>query len=579
MKKRNIKAIASVAIILMLFSITLKVFATDDIRIEVANIEAISPGLDDIPAYGNDIIVPELIVQVGAPAYLFHPTWERKVEDEWQEWGLTDKFMSGVWRIKCTIYIDNDPFYTNPDAGDTHKLANQVTLKVNGEDWEVLPSIICENYSYAYAYSKEYLFEEPEELQFFYSELYDVPSSKVGISISSINVSKSVEGGTKPYTFTKTSGPDWINISDSGVISGTPTVVGDNSKLVVRVTDSKEAYKEITLNVDKTYVKPDDRIKISKLEASSDIDSIPFIGRKTVRPNLQILEGNPAYFYFGQWERKDEINDEWIKYGETGVFTPGTWRFTTNIYIDNDTYYNDGTPGYTHILADDFTVIVNGRKWYNEPVEHGDEYSYTQVYSDEYILEEGKIPFTDVGEATWYFDSVKYVAERGIITGYNRETFGPFNNLTREQLVNILWRIEGKPDASELENKFDDVPDESWYTDAIKWASANDIVKGHGGTSLFGVGENIIRQDLAIMLANYAKYKEKYNKPEVTLDGFADGKAVSEYAIDAVRWASKNGIISGNANSDGTRTIAPLANAMRCEAAVMLMRFCENILN
>ena len=189
------------------------------------------------------------------------------------------------------------------------------------------------------------------------------------------------------------------------------------------------------------------------------------------------------------------------------------------------------------------------------------------------------IKFTDIPKESWYYDSVKYVSEAGIITGYNSETFGPFNNLTREQLVNILWRIEGRPDASDLENKFSDVPAETWYTDAIKWASANDIVKGHGGTSLFGVGENIIRQDLAIMLTNYAKYKSKYEEPEGTLNNFADKDAVSGYAVDAVRWASDKCIISGNANSDGTRTIAPLNNAMRCEAAVMLMRFCENILN
>ena len=186
--------------------------------------------------------------------------------------------------------------------------------------------------------------------------------------------------------------------------------------------------------------------------------------------------------------------------------------------------------------------------------------------------------FDDVSELNWFYNSVEYVYKRKIITGYTDSIFAPFANLTREQLVNILWRIEGRPDGSELENKFSDVPDESWYTDAIKWASANEIVKGYGETTKFGVGDNIIRQDLAIMLSNYAKYKGKYVEPTTNLNNFADKENVSGYAEEAIMWASENQIISGNALSDGVRTIEPLANAMRCEAAVMLMRFCENIL-
>ena len=221
-------------------------------------------------------------------------------------------------------------------------------------------------------------------------------------------------------------------------------------------------------------------------------------------------------------------------------------------------------------------VLVNDVKFdLGSPYELNKDTTIKYIWSE---IEGEKLKFEDIPEGSWYYDSVKYVSERGIITGYNEKTFGPFNNLTREQLVNILWRIEGKPDAGELENKFSDVPDGTWYTDAIKWASENGIVRGHGGTTLFGVGENIIRQDLAIMLSNYAKYKGIYVEPTVTLDNFADKETVSSYAVEAVSWASENGIISGNNNSDGTRTIAPLNNAMRCEAAVMLMRFCENIL-
>ena len=217
---------------------------------------------------------------------------------------------------------------------------------------------------------------------------------------------------------------------------------------------------------------------------------------------------------------------------------------------------------------------INGERY-----ERGSNYTVNSdttikiLWKNEYIL-----TFTDIPKTSWYYESVKYVSERGLITGYNETTFGPFDNLKREQLVNILWRIEGKPDASALPNNFTDVPDGQWYTDAIKWANANGIVKGYGGTTLFGRGDNIIRQDLAIMLTNYAKYKGKYVSPTGTLDKFADKAKVSNYAVDAVRWASENSIISGNANADGTKTIEPLKNAKRCEAAVMLTKFIKNVI-
>ncbi len=79
------------------------------------------------------------------------------------------------------------------------------------------------------------------------------------------------------------------------------------------------------------------------------------------------------------------------------------------------------------------------------------------------------------------------------------------------------------------------------------------------------------------MISNFAKYADLYRVPAGNLDGSADKDLVSSYAVEAVTWASENGIISGNANADGTKTIAPLNYAMRCEAAVMLTRFIDNV--
>ena len=189
-----------------------------------------------------------------------------------------------------------------------------------------------------------------------------------------------------------------------------------------------------------------------------------------------------------------------------------------------------------------------------------------------------KLKFKDVPEGAWYYNSVKYVFRKGYITGYNDTTFGPSDNLTREQLVNILWRIEGKPSANSLPNRFTDVQNGAWYTDAIKWANAYGIVNGYGGTTKFGVGDKIIRQDLAIILSKYAEYKGKDMTKTASLDVFKDKNKVSSYAVNAVKWAVTKGIITGNTFPDGSKTIAPHDNATRAETAVMLQRFCENIL-
>ena len=186
--------------------------------------------------------------------------------------------------------------------------------------------------------------------------------------------------------------------------------------------------------------------------------------------------------------------------------------------------------------------------------------------------------FEDVYARNWYCDAVRYSYLYNIISGYDEYTFAPRTNLTREQLVTILWRIDGKPISNTYRNRFSDVPNGQWYTDTIKWASSEGIVKGYGGTTLFGRGDKIIRQDLAIMLYKYAEYCGKDMSKTTSLNGFKDKSKVSSYAVDAVKWVVANGIISGNANSDGTKTIAPHDNATRAEAAVMIYKFCENVL-
>ncbi len=184
-------------------------------------------------------------------------------------------------------------------------------------------------------------------------------------------------------------------------------------------------------------------------------------------------------------------------------------------------------------------------------------------------------PFVDVDKETgnWYYDAVYYNFDRGIMNGVNPTHFEPLSNLARAQFAVILHNMEGKPAVS-YEPKFKDVEDEQWYTDAILWASSKGIVTGYtDGSEKFGWGDNILREQMAVMMYRYAKNFKKYDVSDsADFDQFIDAVQVTDYAKEAMKWAVGTGIITGKDN--GTR-LDPLGNASRAECAIIIQRFME----
>ena len=113
----------------------------------------------------------------------------------------------------------------------------------------------------------------------------------------------------------------------------------------------------------------------------------------------------------------------------------------------------------------------------------------------------------------------------------------------------------------------------SWYTDAVNWAAANDVVKGLTDTT-FGPSVNITREQLAVMLYRYATLlKLDTTVSADALDAFNDGGNTSSWAADGMAWCVENGIIKGQGNS----ILAPRLNTTRAEVTVMLQRFMDLI--
>ena len=176
-----------------------------------------------------------------------------------------------------------------------------------------------------------------------------------------------------------------------------------------------------------------------------------------------------------------------------------------------------------------------------------------------------KNPFVDVRESDWFYEAVKYANMNGLLDGLGGGRFAPNANLSRAQLAQILYAKEGRP-ASGGANSFTDVDAGKWYTPAVVWAAEQGIVSGFGD-GRFGPDNNITREQLALMLWRYA------GSPAVSGGElrFTDADQVSDWALEAVRWAVGDGIVSGH--DDGR--LAPQGLATRAQAAQMLKNFLE----
>lgn len=188
---------------------------------------------------------------------------------------------------------------------------------------------------------------------------------------------------------------------------------------------------------------------------------------------------------------------------------------------------------------------------------------------DDESTETTELNFTDVKESDWFYKGVAYVVDKGVMSGVSENQFDPSGKLTRAMMVQMLYNMEGRP-ACDAENAFIDVPVGQWYTDAVIWANDEKIVSGMGD-GLFAPNMEITREQMVVMLYNYAKYKGYDVTASADLSKFADNASVSTWAQPAMQWAVAEGYISGM----GDNQLAPQGTATRAEIASVIMRFME----
>ena len=190
----------------------------------------------------------------------------------------------------------------------------------------------------------------------------------------------------------------------------------------------------------------------------------------------------------------------------------------------------------------------------------------------EKIDEPYEMKITDVKLGDWFYESVKFLDERGLIVDTDRNRFNPYENTKRYSLVSILYILEGSPKA--IKNSFTDVEETIWYSDAISWAEERNIVEGYGN-GLFGPNDDITREQIARILYNYSSYKGYNTSKTRSLESFKDNKEISEWAREDVAWAVASEIIKGRSKT----MLYSKDKATKAEMATMLERFIKNIGN
>ena len=186
--------------------------------------------------------------------------------------------------------------------------------------------------------------------------------------------------------------------------------------------------------------------------------------------------------------------------------------------------------------------------------------------------EEPTWPFTDVtGGEDWFYDAVAYVYENGIMAGTDETTFAPYMELDRAMAAQLFYNLEGKP-AVTGDSTFTDVTSGHWAVDAITWAAQNDIVAGIGG-GLYDPDSNVTREQFAVMLYKYARFKGYDLTAAGDLTQFPDAGSISSWAETALSWANGNGLINGHENG----TIDPKGSTIRAQAASIMANFDQNV--
>ena len=269
-----------------------------------------------------------------------------------------------------------------------------------------------------------------------------------------------------------------------------------------------------------------------------------------------------------------------VSAGQGGDVTLSTHRGSAGaritVTVEADTGYELDSLTVTDRSGNELTLTQRSDSTYTFHMPDGPvtvEASFVRLQTEEETPSASAAPvFADVARSAWYYDAVTYAAQRGLMTGMSTGRFAPNDTLTRAQLVQILYALEGRPAVSSASaSAFTDVNSGAWYASAVNWAAASGVASGVGGGA-FGPNDPLTREQLALILYRYAQ-NQGYDTTQggMAVREFADYGSISSWASQAVTWAVNAGLLSGT----GSGMLSPAGTATRAQVAQILMNFCQ----
>ena len=216
--------------------------------------------------------------------------------------------------------------------------------------------------------------------------------------------------------------------------------------------------------------------------------------------------------------------------------------FNSNITITADTATHTQTIAMTY-LPSDYTKFIEAIATFVKKVETS--------------------PFSDVSTSAYYYEAVKWAQEKSITGGIGNGLFGPNQPCTRAQIVTFLWRAVGSPVVNYAMN-MSDVPEGSYYTEAVRWALSEGIVTGTTENT-FSPDSECTRAQAVAFLFRYAASEAVTLQEQVS--GFSDADSVPGYALPAMNWALAEEIVQGNGSK-----LMPNDSCTRAQIVTFLFR-------
>ncbi|MDO4542092.1 MAG: S-layer homology domain-containing protein [Bacillota bacterium] len=279
-----------------------------------------------------------------------------------------------------------------------------------------------------------------------------------------------------------------------------------------------------------------------------------------------------AYELHNTWYKAKSIQRVTINNVNGKAFDPNA----TYAVITNNANYNGMDASYVMLEKKDADISTITSADVRNVVLMYIQNKLNGQIGQKYMVPQGRITvntaapnsaYSDVAPNSWYQPYISQVTALGLMIGVGDNEFAPNDTSTRAMMVTVLYRMAGNPKTT-ASIPYTDVPANTWYSEAVAWATEQGVVNGTS-TTTFSPLENITRQQMVTMFYRYAGTMGRDITARANLASFTGSSSISAYAVEAFQWAVATGIINGITPT----TLAPADTGTRGQMAKVIVTY------